>query len=463
MLVVAKANGTYQSKKPKDIRDMNQYEFAEFVAERKRNAKGLSKFGRDIYYYATHPTLHNLFVKILHFLWIFMYVSFQSWLLVLWILYSIVELNQKRFIRNFNWIYFPLICICMFTMYVANVGGVMRNDCFDVGLCRYGLFNFDIPFWHFLMQVSIITYSLASKRVYLKYKENQIEELTLHIKIKKRINSNKLKKVFSRDRIKSFENSDHINLSSITHKKTTAEIILGFVISNWDIGLITALYFAGAYQIDIYHIILMVFFIMFLLYPKFCRKNYVMLIYFIHTIVAIKYMFTLTSQWLDSITIEYLQVIGLATDFNDENKYFRSNLLNNNWFIVLLSLIQYRTYKSQYYQNNLTDKALEANQKEFNRKHPKWTNFFKLCQDIAYVSVPWISFIIYISNAFINIKTLFNFVIYAYSLFLIAIYVLSDIGVWHDFNKKAGSELENELAKKTKKKGSSKTLYTLIF
>ena len=37
-------------------------------------------------------------------------------------------------------------------------------------------------------------------------------------------------------------------------KRSTAQIILGFIIWNWDMIIVTALYFAGSYQIDIYHI-----------------------------------------------------------------------------------------------------------------------------------------------------------------------------------------------------------------
>ena len=209
-------------------------------------------------------------------------------------------------------------------------------------------------------------------------------------------------------------------------KKKTTEILVGFIISNWDIVIMTALYFAGAYQIDIYHILLMVFFVMFLLYPQFCRRNYIILIVFIHFIVTIKYLYSLTFDWMGQTTREYLEVIGLATDVEVKNKFFKSNLLNNNWLIVLLSYIQYRTYKSTFYQQHLTDELLKSDRKEFAKRHPKWTKFFTLLQDIAYISVPWISFIIYISSAFLNQKTFMNFVIYAYSLFLISIYVLSN-------------------------------------
>lgn len=137
-------------------------------------------------------------------------------------------------------------------------------------------------------------------------------------------------------------------------------------------------------------------------------------------------MYTLVYDWLDKTTKEYLIVVGLATSVYEDNKYFKSNLLNNNWFIVLLSYIQYRTYKSGYYQKYLTPKALDGDRKEFARKHPQWTKVFKFCQDLGYISVPWIFFTICIVDALVNVKTGMNFFIYAYSLMLIAMYVLSN-------------------------------------
>lgn len=134
----------------------------------------------------------------------------------------------------------------------------------------------------------------------------------------------------------------------------------------------------------------------------------------------------MTFDWLDDVSKAYLEIIGLSTSVQPHFKFFKSNLLNNNWLIVLISYIQYRTYKSEYYQKKLSPEAIEADAKEFGRKHPKWTKAFQFCQDLAYISVPWISFIIYICNAFLNSKTVINFLIYAYSLCLIVFYIQSN-------------------------------------
>lgn len=130
----------------------------------------------------------------------------------------------------------------------------------------------------------------------------------------------------------------------------------------------------------------------------------------------IKYLYSLTYEWLDDISKSYLEVLGFTTIVIEENKFFKSNLINNNWLIVLLSYIQYRTYKSDYFLKKLTPESIQTDRKEFARKHPKWTRFFNGCQDFIYISIPWLSFIAYIMNAFINSKTAINFIIYAYSL-----------------------------------------------
>ena len=82
-------------------------------------------------------------------------------------------------------------------------------------------------------------------------------------------------------------------------------------------------------------------------------------------------------DWLGKVTDEYLVVLGLSTHIHHHNKFFKANLLNNNWLIVLLSYIQYRTYMSTYYQQYLTREAIADDRKIFAKEHPKWTKFFK--------------------------------------------------------------------------------------
>jgi hypothetical protein len=139
------------------------------------------------------------------------------------------------------------------------------------------MYNFNIPFFHLLLQAGIITYSMLSKRLYLYYKDEEEKEVLDQMKIKKRIEMEKndqvrfnLFKSKGLGRERKFSSAEPLkrqSMSSIAAKRTTWEIIANFIVSNWDIVLVIALYFAGSYQIDIYHITLMIFFVMFLLYP----------------------------------------------------------------------------------------------------------------------------------------------------------------------------------------------------
>lgn len=111
---------------------MNQLEFAEFLAERKKNENGFYSILPKIGFVVTHPTLHIFIVKLLQFLWVFIYVSFTSWLIVLWILYGILELKMSKYLKLFDRIYFPLISICCLMMYVSNIHGVLGDDCYNL-------------------------------------------------------------------------------------------------------------------------------------------------------------------------------------------------------------------------------------------------------------------------------------------------------------------------------------------
>lgn len=251
---------------------------------------------------------------------------------------------------------------------------------------------------------------MLAKRIYLKYRDDTEKEKVNQTKIKMRIENEKNDNV-RRDLFKSKGLNKVNRLATIdmnhqssslysTGKKSTLEILLGYIITKWDIIIVTALYFAGSYQIDIYHIILMIFFVLFLLYPNYYRDNYIYLIIFVHVMVFWKYFYVLTHQWYSEILDSYLVVIGFATDVHDR-KFFKSNLFNNNWLIILLSYIQYRTYKSTYYQEKLNPEMLKRDQKEFRRKHPKCTSFLRLTQDVALIGILIVSFAIYKVNAYL--------------------------------------------------------------
>ena len=99
------------------------------------------------------------------------------------------------------------------------------------------------------------------KRLYIGHNKNIHKEKEEEDKIKQRIENEKNNSVrndlFGLSRLRrgnTLGNTIKASELESQRKKSTLEIILGFIIGNWDIIIVTALYFAGAYQIDFYHI-----------------------------------------------------------------------------------------------------------------------------------------------------------------------------------------------------------------
>ena len=130
MTKLNKSEGSEKEYKEKDVAKMTHAEFAEFLYQRKQMEKGIQNITNAFLKILVHPIWHSFWLTMMQFLWVFVYVWFESWLLVIWILYGILELNKRRYIRNFNLIYFPLITSWMLVMYAANIEGVLSKDWF---------------------------------------------------------------------------------------------------------------------------------------------------------------------------------------------------------------------------------------------------------------------------------------------------------------------------------------------
>ena len=93
---------------------------------------------------------------------------------------------------------------------------------------------------------------------------------------------------------------------------------------------------------------------------------------------------------------------------------------------MLLSYIQYRTYESDYYKENLKAEELQKDRAEFAKRYPKLTKLLSLIKDLCYIGIPWLSFLVYFLNAFCNEVNAINYIIYAYSLILTTYYISSN-------------------------------------
>ena len=76
-------------------------------------------------------------------------------------------------------------------MYISNIEKVIIDDWTKTNICKFGIYNFEIPFFHFLLQITIIAYSILLKRLYIGYNKNIQKEKEEEDKIKQRIENEK--------------------------------------------------------------------------------------------------------------------------------------------------------------------------------------------------------------------------------------------------------------------------------
>ena len=294
---------------------------------------------------------------LLIFVWAWIYVSIQSFVLILWALHGLNERNHKRYLEMMAKIYFPFLYFAMMIMYITNIEGVFPGDCFDskkLKVCRFGVYTFSIPFLHFLLQYSIALICFAT--------------VSFDLMLRERIKSAKISNQQLINQIKQIIKGNRKRAES----KFYNEILLSFIIYYLDVLLMIALYYAGTYRYDVYHGLLLISFILFLLWPDKFRKNYIYLVIFIHAIVISKYIYALSYDIYSDKVDNILEKLGVSTHLHKkgETKYANSTLTNNNWLIVLLSSIQYRIYNSKYYNENLSDEPRKKKIEEFKQGRP---------------------------------------------------------------------------------------------
>jgi hypothetical protein len=81
-------------------------------------------------------------------------------------------------------------------------------------------------------------------------------------------------------------------------KSTTISNLLFLAITNLDLIVFLAIFFSGVNKIDFYHVFLMVFFVAYIIDPKWFKEHYNYLLYYVTFFVFEKYLFTLVEIYI---------------------------------------------------------------------------------------------------------------------------------------------------------------------
>jgi hypothetical protein len=82
--------------------------------------------------------------------------------------------------------------------------------------------------------------------------------------------------------------SNALNGGSADKNVHTYEIVMRYLLKHIDISLMIVLYIAGSNRIDVYHMLLLIFFAIYIMYPNQFRKRFVWLLYFMIVIATFK-------------------------------------------------------------------------------------------------------------------------------------------------------------------------------
>lgn len=202
-----------------------------------------------------------------------------------------------------------------------------------------------------------------------------------------------------------------VNQLEVDKEKKLYEIIVLNILKYLDIILAVFLYIGGTNQVDVFHIILLVYFTMFIVYPRFMRINFIYFINFLVIVAILKYLYVLLAPEIEDqqSLSKTLNVLGLVQEFGKGSQFWRSSMLNDTSAVVLLAYLQYQLYKSNLLQGIYHEKTKTEERIIFNVKYPKALKLYIYCSKVIGMLVPWGIYVILISLVIVLDKTIINF------------------------------------------------------
>ena len=99
---------------------------------------------------------------------------------------------------------------------------------------------------------------------------------------------------------------------------------------------------AGLDKMDVYHIVMLLAFIAYTLYPKVINDRPIILLIYANFFLLEKYLYTLITT--TNSTTNWMEILGLHTDFDpyETQEYFRYKPKFDQWALVLLTFCLYR-------------------------------------------------------------------------------------------------------------------------
>ena len=189
-----------------------------------------------------------LFARLLGLIFAYMYHDWLSVVIILWVAHSCMVIKNRTFSLITYYFYLPLmIIICMF-YYITNIDKVVPESVYEIDRvwAKYAIFQFEHPLFEVLLMQALI----LSIFFWIKMSENMPDV---------------------DDNLEKY--GVQIGLYMTTKNAYTAQYLFFLFMPVTEAILLLMLVLVGLQTIDVYHIVLLFNFNIFIVFPK--KKEFV--------------------------------------------------------------------------------------------------------------------------------------------------------------------------------------------
>ena len=162
---------------------------------------------------------------------------------------------------------------------------------------------------------------------------------------------------------------------------------------------------------DVFHVILLIYFTLFIVYPKFMRVNFIYFINLVVIVAILNYLYVLLFPEIkqnDELS-KIFYILGVEVKISPSLKYWKAGMLDDTWIIVLLAYLQYQLYKSKLLEGIYLEKTKSEERIIMNVKYPKASKIYIYLSECVRILIPWLIYTILISILVVLDKTIINF------------------------------------------------------
>lgn len=310
------------------------------------------------------PVFLFFLARLLLFIWIFYFESALGVYIMIWLFYSILELNHERMIFISRYTLIPVLTLISFLTYTLNTFAVSTSEFF-------GIYYKSSPCAEYLFQALTILTLLFINRV-LGYK-NKSTEIT-------------------------------------TETKDVFGIIYTVVQQNSDKLSLIILFLVGLSNISLFHIGFILICLIFLIDIKLARKYWKVLMFYTMAILLIRYIWQLLIPVISHTDSELLNFIGLPTTSIMNAKTLLILPYDYSIWILLFSAgIQNRAFGSTMFSIDY----YKLTKADFRNKHNLIVNYIVNIYEWYTIFQVWVSYFFIFLIMLVSPLNILNYVRFA--------------------------------------------------